>query len=235
VLRYAVIGLGRFGSTLARHLGDLGAEVIAIDHREERVAEVRDHVSVAIRLDATTERNLRDQGLEGIDVAVIGMGENFEAAQLVTVILKRLRVKHVVVKAPTPLQHEILTRIGADEVVSPEKESAIRLAQRLLSPRILDYIELAEGFSLVQIVAPGKFTGKSLRELDVRNVFGVNVVAIKRTVETGRDEAGEPVCEERIMGVTDPTDVIVDGDVLFVIGADADLDAGCERDGDRGG
>jgi trk system potassium uptake protein TrkA len=224
VLRYAVIGLGRFGSTLARHLGDLGAEVIAIDHREDRVAEVRDHVSVAIRLDATTERNLRDQGLEGIDVAVVGMGEKFEAAQLVTVILKRLGVKHVVVKAPTPLQHEILTRIGADEVVSPEKESAIRLAQRLLSPRILDYIELAEGFSLVQIVAPAKFTGKSLRELDVRNVFGVNVVAIKRTVETGRDEAGEAICEERIMGVTDPTDVIVSGDVLFVIGADADLD-----------
>jgi trk system potassium uptake protein TrkA len=224
VLRYAVIGLGRFGSTLARHLGDLGAEVVAIDHREDRVAEVRDHVSVAIRLDATTERNLRDQGLEGIDVAVVGMGEKFEAAQLVTVILKRLGVKHVVVKAPTPLQHEILTRIGADEVVSPEKESAIRLAQRLLSPRILDYIELAEGFSLVQILAPEKFTGKSLRELDVRNVFGVNVVAIKRTVETGRDEAGYAICEERIMGVTDPTDVIVSGDVLFVIGADADLD-----------
>jgi len=224
VLKYAVIGLGRFGSTLARHLGDLGAEVIAIDHREERVAEVRDHVSVATRLDATAERNLRDQGLEGIDVAVVGMGENFEATQLITVILKRLGVKHVVVKAPTPLQLEILTRIGADEVVSPEKESAIRLAQRLLSPRIIDYVELAEGFSLVQLIAPAKFAGKSLRELDVRNVYGVNVVAIKRRVETGRDKNDEPVYQERIVGVTDPTDVIVTGDVLVVVGADADLD-----------
>jgi len=224
LLRYAVIGLGRFGTTLARHLGDLGAEVIAIDHREDRVAEVRDHVSVAIRLDATTERNLREHGLEGVDVAVVGMGENFEATQLVTVILKRLGVGQVVVKAPTPLQYEILKRIGADEVVSPEKESAIRLAQRLLSPRILDYIELAEGYSLVQLKAPAAFVGKSLRELDVRRVFGVNVVAIKRSVETGRDADDRPVIEERFVGTTDPTDVIEDGDVLVVIGADADLD-----------
>ena len=224
MLRYAVIGLGRFGATLARHLGDLGAEVIAIDHREERVAEVRDHVSVAIRLDATTERNLREHGLEGVDVAVVGMGENFEATQLVTVILKRLGVGQVVVKAPTPLQYEILKRIGADEVVSPEKESAIRLAQRLLSPRILDYIELAEGYSLVQLKVPAGFAGKSLRELDVRRVFGVNVVAIKRSVETGRDEDDRPVIEERFVGTTDPTDVIEEGDVLVVIGADADLD-----------
>jgi len=223
LLKYAVIGLGRFGSTLARQLGEFGAEVIAIDRREERVAEVRDFVSVAIRLDATTERNLRDQGLEGADAAVVGMGEDFEAAQLVTVILKRLGVKHVVVKAPTPLQYEILKRIGADEVVSPEKESAIRLAQRLLSPRILDYIELAEGHSLVQIKAPPKFVGKSLRELDVRNVFGVNVVAIKRRKETGRDANGDPVYEERLVGIPNPTDVIDAEDVLVVIGADEDL------------
>lgn len=224
MLRYAVIGLGRFGSTLARQLGELGAEVIAIDHREDRVAEVRDHVSVAIRLDATSERNLREQGLSDVDVAVVGMGERFEATQLVTVILRRLGVKRVVVKAPTPLQYEILRRIGADEVVSPEKESAIRLAQRLLSPRILDYIELSEGHSMVQLQAPAKLVGKTLTELDVRNVYRVNIVAVKKRKETGTDENGDPVFEERLVGIPDPTDVIDETDVLIVIGADADLD-----------
>jgi trk system potassium uptake protein TrkA len=224
VLRYAVIGLGRFGSTLARQLGDFGAEVIAIDHREERVAEVRDHVSVAIRLDATSERNLKEHGLADVDVAVVGMGERFEATQLVTVILKRLGVKRVVVKAPTPLQYEILRRIGADEVVSPEKESAIRLAQRLLSPRILDYIELAEGHSLVQVEVPAKFVGKSIRELDVRNAYQVNIVAVKKRKQTGTDENGDPVFEERLVDIPDPTDVIDEADVLVVIGADENLD-----------
>jgi trk/ktr system potassium uptake protein len=122
-----------------------------------------------------------------------------------------------------PLHEEIMRRIGADEVVSPEKEAAYRLAQVLLAPRLLDYIQLSEGHCLVQINAPEKFYGKTIRELDVRNVFSVNIVAIKKRKETGRDEAGKPVYEEKLVDIPRPTDVIDVSDVLVVIGEDADI------------
>jgi trk system potassium uptake protein TrkA len=222
MLRYAVIGLGRFGGTLARELSRQGAEVIAIDRDEDAVKKVRDSVSVALRMDATDEKALRAQGLESVDVAVVGMAHSFEATQLVTVMLRHLGVRKVVVKAASPLQEAILRRLGADEVISPEKESAVRLAQKLISPRLLDYIELAEGHSLVQIAAPKKFHGKTIQELDVRRVFGVNIVAVKKRVEVAQEE-GEPVLEERLVDIPLPTDVIEAGDVLVVVGRDEDI------------
>jgi trk system potassium uptake protein TrkA len=245
VRKYAVIGLGRFGSTLARQLGEYGAEVIAIDRDEARVSLVRDHVSVALCMDGTDERRLREQGVDKVDVAVVGMGESFEATQLTTVVLKRLGVGRVVVKSVDPLHEKIVLRLGADEVVSPEKDSARRLAQVLVSPRVVDYLELSEGFSLVQLSAPEKFCGKSLSELDVRRVYGVNIVAIKKRKEVsggagpgavgsaaagrsnsppeGSADPGQPVYEERLLAVPRPTDLIEAGDVLVVIGADADI------------
>ncbi len=221
--KFAVIGLGRFGSVLARQLAEFGAEVIAIDRDEEHVAEVRDHVSVALCMDGTDERLLREQGVDHVDVAVVGMGESFESTQLAIVVLRRLGVKRVVVKSATPLHDEILRRIGAREVVSPEKESAIRLAQKLIAPRIVDYLEISEGNALVQITAPEKFHGRTIRELDVRNAYGVNIVAIKKRREVGRDENGEPILEERLVDIPGPTDVIDPTDVLVVIGANDDV------------
>jgi trk/ktr system potassium uptake protein len=215
--------LRAWSCAIARRLGESGAEVIAIDKDEERVSAIRDHVSIAVRLNATDERSLREQGVDKVDVAVVGMGESFEATQLTTVVLKGLGVKRVIVKSVDPLHEEIMRRIGADEVVSPEKEAAYRLAQVLLAPRLLDYIQLSEGHCLVQINAPEKFYGKTIRELDVRNVFSVNIVAIKKRKETGRDEAGKPVYEEKLVDIPRPTDVIDVSDVLVVIGEDADI------------
>ncbi len=247
--KYAVIGLGRFGSTLARRLGESGAEVIAIDRVEERVALVRDHVSVALCMDGTDERRLREQGVHEVDVAVVAMGESFEATQLTTVVLKGLGVERVVVKSVDPLHEKIILRLGADQVVSPEKDSAARLAQVLVAPRIVDYIELSQGHSLVQLNAPAMFHGKTIGELDVRKVYGVNIVAIKKrkevggkTSESGTEDGepgsagteqgftagiegakGDPVYEEELVDIPHPTDVIEPTDVLLVIGADADI------------
>lgn len=221
--KYAVIGLGRFGTTLARRLSDQGAEVIAIDRDEGKVSAVRDHVAVALRMDASDEKGLRSQGVGGVDVAIVGMGESFEAAQLATVVLKRLGVKKILVKAGDPLHEQILMRIGADEVISPEIESAARLAQKLIAPRIIDYFELAQGHSLVQIAAPVKFHGRSILDLDVRKVFGVNIVAIKKRLHVGVDEAGKPVFQEKVVDIPRPEDLIEPTDVLVIIGDDAAL------------
>lgn len=217
--KFAVIGLGRFGSTLARRLGEAGADVIAIDRDEERVSAVRDYVSVALCLDGTDERRLREQGVNEVDVAVVGMGESFESTQLTTVVLKRLGVKRVVVKSVDPLQEKIILRLGADQVVSPENDSAVRLAQVLVAPRIVDYIQLSKGHSLVQLNAPRKFHGKTIAELDVRKVYGVNIVAIKK-----RKEAGSGI----------PAGETAGGEVGGAVAPDGETAAGVASNGEAG-
>ncbi len=250
--RAAVIGLGRFGTTLARELVRYGAEVIAIDTDPDHVEEVRDIVSVAVVADGSEEKTLRDLGVAGVDVAVVSMGDNFEGMQLAVLLLKRrLGVKRVVAKATSPLREQILGRIGCDEVVSPERESAIRLAHHLVLPRILEQVALGPRHCLVQVVAPPALVGKDLREIDARNRFGVNIVAIKRRVgPTGeplpsgdrtaalnvsslsraeragtRGGAGgaEVEAREEVKVVPMPTDRILEGDVLVVIGEDAGI------------
>jgi trk system potassium uptake protein TrkA len=220
--RYAVIGLGRFGMMLARSLAERGQEVIAIDHRRDLVEEVREEVGVSVRLDATDERALTAQGAQNVDVAVVCIGEDFEAAALVTSVLKSLKVARVIARAQTPIRAKILGLIGADEIVSPEDESAVRLAQRLAAPNIIDYLPLAPGHSVVQIQAPKKFHGKSIAEIDLRRKYEVNLVALKRTL-THRTPEGKEVTEEEITDVPRPTDVIQEGDILILVGSNENV------------
>ncbi|MCK6479054.1 MAG: TrkA family potassium uptake protein [Planctomycetaceae bacterium] len=181
--RAAVIGLGRFGMTLARELARYGAEVIAVDNDEAHVEEIRDRVSVAVVADGSQEKVLRDLGVGGVDVAVVSMGDNFEGLQLTVVLLKRrLGVKRVVAKATSPLRERILRSIGCDEVISPERETALRLAHHLVLPRVLEHVALGPGKALVQVVTPPSMVGKSIKDTGVRHRFGVNIVAVKRRV-----------------------------------------------------
>jgi trk system potassium uptake protein TrkA len=214
--RAAVIGLGRFGMTLARELSSYGAEVIAIDTDEAHVAEIRDVVSVAVVADGADEKTLADLGLASVDVAVVSMGDNFEGMQLAIVTLKRkLGVRRVVGKATSPLREEILRRIGCDEVVSPEREAAVRLAHHLVLPRILEEVALAPGTALVHAVAPPSMHGKEIRDVDARSRFGVSIVAIKRR---GAPCKASPAGAEEVKVSPQPTDRILEGDVLIVIG-----------------
>jgi trk system potassium uptake protein TrkA len=181
--RFAVIGLGRFGSRLARNLAQSGAEVIAVDRDRRVVEELRDQVTLAIALDATDEAALKGQGIDAVDCAVVGIGHNFEANALTTALLKSLRVTRVISRAGNQMQAKILARIGADGVVNPEDESADRWSHRLLSPFMIDHVELGEGYALVQIGVPAEWRGKTLAELDLRKRYSVTVVAIKRRIE----------------------------------------------------
>lgn len=211
---FAVIGLGRFGSRLARLLADAGAEVIAIDADRGLVEAIRDQVTLAVCLDSTDEQALESQGINRVDVAVVGIGANFEANALTTVRLKRLGIPRVVSRATSSIRAQILTNIGADDVVNPESESADRWRERLLAPAILDRLEVGEGYSLVQITAAESFWGKTLQQLDIRRKYGVNVVAIRRPVGKG-DSAGH-----KIISVPMGDTSIAEGDVLVVIGSD---------------
>jgi trk system potassium uptake protein TrkA len=214
--RVAVIGLGRFGMTLARMLGESGAEVIAIDADARLVDQIKDVVSSAVRLDSTDPVALANQEIAKCDVAVVAIGENFEAALLTTVIVKKLGIKRIVCRAQTEVHAEIYRQIGADEVIQPEMQAGSVLARSLASPHIEEVVPLAEGYSLIELHAPQAFFEKTLAGLNLRAKFQVNLVAIKRTRTVA---VGGRNVEEEVLSVPTPDETIRPGDVLVLVGS----------------
>jgi trk system potassium uptake protein TrkA len=202
-------------------LAEAGADVIAVDNDKSLVEAVSDSVHVAVALDSTDEEALRAQGIDKVDVAIVGIGGAFESAVLTTVVLKQIGVPRVIARATSNTRAQILSRIGADDIVNPEKESAERWRNRLLAPTILERSALAEGYALAQIAAPESFFAKTLRELDVANRFRVLVVAIRRELPAAEGAAAT----QTVLSVPGPQDAIKQGDVLVVIGPDDAVDA----------
>jgi len=223
-LQIAVIGLGRFGSHIAETMSKAGIDVIAIDQNRDLVERMRDHVSSAISFNSTDEYELRFHGVDKVDAAVVAIGDNLEANLLTTVILKGLGVPKIVSRTSNRMQGRILRKVGADIVVNPEDEAAERWANRLLTPYIIDHIELAEGYGLVQMATPKSWINKTLAELNVRQDFHINIVAIKRQHEVQESGGGQRV-EERIVDVPLPTSKLEPDDILIIAGRKEDLDA----------
>lgn len=219
--RFAVIGLGRFGSRLATTLAAAGAEVIAIDARREIVEDLRDRVTLAIALDATDEQALKLQGVHQCDCAIVGIGHDFEANALTTVLLKQLGLKRVVSRAGNEMQAQILTRIGADGVVRPEDESADRWSHRLLAPFLMDHVELGRGYALVQVRTPEAWVGKPLSDLGLRQRHKVTIVAVRRPAPED-DPEGEAA--ERIVDVPLPDTKLGPDDILVIAGFNKDIE-----------
>ncbi len=224
--RFTIIGLGRFGSRLAASLALAGQEVLAIDRDSRIVEDIRDRVTMAIAMDGADDQALRSHGVEQSDVAIVGIGNNLEAAALVTVTLKQLEIKRVVSRAMNPTAGLILARIGADEVIYPEDESADRLANRLANPHYLKQLELDASHSIVEMRTPSQWVGKTLTEVDARKEYGINVAAIRR--QEGKDQG---VTRRRIH-LPDPTEPLQSEDVLILIGEDINL-AKLQRKTDR--
>ncbi|MEQ9407624.1 MAG: TrkA family potassium uptake protein [Fuerstiella sp.] len=226
--RVAVIGLGRFGTALARRLSFHGAEVVAVDFEQRLVDEVSGDVAIAVRLDATDEAALRSQEIDRVDSVVVAIGENFEASLLATVICKKnLKVPRVICRAQTPLHAEIFTQIGADEVIQPEQHAGEMLGRRLAHPRINDYITLAEGFTVLEMIAPAKFVGKTVKEINLRPSYEVNLIAIRRkpevNAEDGDGEEAEAQETSVLISVPGPHDRIEATDVLLLAGSEEAL------------
>jgi trk system potassium uptake protein TrkA len=212
---FAIIGLGRFGSAMARTLTELGQDVIGIDSNEERVQKHADLIRSAVQLDANDERALRTAGVQDVDVAVISIGENIEASLLAVMLVKDLGVPRVIAKAVTTLHGRILERIGVNRVIFPEREMAMRVAHSLVVANVLDYIELSRDFSIIEMPAPEAFIGKSLKEIQLRNRYGLTLIAIKRKPEGGGPEATNvaPTADDKILA----------GDVLALLGSNERL------------
>ncbi len=210
----AVIGLGRFGSAVARTLVEMGQDVIGIDASESNVQKMAEVLQAVVQLDATDERALRVAGIKDVDVAVISIGENIEASLLVVMLVRELGVKRIIAKAVTSLHGRILQKIGVERVVFPEREMGARLAHSLVVPNVIDYIELSRDFSIIDMPAPGDFVGKSLKELQLRNRFGLMLIAIKRKSAAGVETTNVAPAAD---------DVILAGDVLSLLGSNERL------------
>lgn len=208
--QYAVIGLGRFGSSVAKTLYETGNDVLAIDKDPEVVQEISDYVTHSVVMDATDETALANLGIRNFDVAVVAIGGNIQSSILATLLIKEAGINYIVAKGNNELHAKVLYRTGADKVILPEKDMGIRVAHNIVSSNILDYIELTSDYSIMEIEALEKWVGKTLRELDVRRKYGINIIGIK--------------ANEKINVSPSPDSKIAENDILIAIGEDKNLE-----------
>jgi len=207
--QFVVIGLGRFGSHVARTLFHAGHEVLAIDQDPQAIQRIRDEVTRAVVVDARDKERLAALGVHEADAVVLSLGEQVEASALAALHLKELGVRHLVAKAGSEDHGKLLKLIGVDEVIFPERQAAERLASRLRDSNVLDYIPLGRGYSIHEITPPAEFLGKTLAELRLRNRFGVQVLALRDmrsgdlTVNPGAEAVIEPYHVMIVLGANE--------------------------------
>ncbi len=208
--QFAIIGLGRFGGSVCHTLAELGHQVMAIDTEESKVSQFANIVTQAVQLDSTDEVALREIGIRNFDHVIVAIGDNIQASILTTLILKDLEVPYITVKAQNDYHEKVLSKIGANKVIHPERDMGVRIAHHLISKNVLDFIELSPDYSLVEIKASEKMINKSLLELNIRAKFGCNIMAIKSA-------------EDKLNISPRAEDVIREGDILVVIGSNQDI------------
>lgn len=213
----AVIGLGKFGSSVALTLTEKGQEVLAIDKDETKVHDISESVAQAVQLDATDEKALRAVGIENIDAAVVSMGRDLESSILITLTLKEMGIKEIVSKAVSEMHGKVLRKVGATRVVFPERDMGSHIALSLVSPSTMEQIQLSDKHSIVETVAPAEFAGKTLKELRIRGQYGVNVIAIRHRTPTVTEEGVSDI-EEQLVVSPGAEDMINEGDILVVVG-----------------
>ena len=223
--QYAVIGLGRFGSSVARKLAEKKQQVIAIDKNEELVHDLMDVVTKAVCLDASDEKAVKTIGLNNVDVAICGIGTDVESSILVTLMLKDLGIPTIICKATSIAHKKVLEKIGATKVILPERDTGERVADTIISvtDTIVDHIGLSGNSSIIELLVPEEFVGKSLRELALRSGYGVNVIAIKKKDKVIKE--GKEVDEEKIDVNPQADDIVAKGDILVVFGENDKIEA----------
>ena len=206
---FVVIGLGRFGGSIAKELIHQGADVMVIDSSADRVDEFAHIATQAIVADTTDEAVIKSLGLWNYEHVIVAIGENIQASILTTLILKESGVPKITVKAQNDYHEKVLRKIGADFVVHPERDMGIRIANNMMSNNVLDYLELSDEHSIMEIRVSEKLAGHTIIELDIRAKYGINIVGIKRG--------------ENIIVSPPASEMIGNGDILLVIGADVDI------------
>lgn len=209
--RFAVIGLGNFGFHAAKALYEDGNEVLAIDSDKGRVQAIDAHSTEAILIDATDKEALKSLGLENMDGVIVSTGTKISISILICLYLNEIGVKNILAKALDADHEKILKRVGATQIIHPERDMAIRISRGLSRPNILDFIPLSDDFDLVQVGPPREFIGKNLKELNLRAKYNVHIIAIKELVP------------ENFVLVPPASFVIKDSDILIILGKSEDI------------
>ncbi|MFK3938191.1 potassium channel family protein [Alkalihalobacillus sp. NPDC078783] len=209
--QFIVIGLGRFGSSLTKTLVEAGHEVLAVDKNIDLVQSMSSIATHSIQADSTDEEVLKELGAGNFNHAIVAIGENLQSSILTTLLLKEMNIPKVTVKAKNIMYGKVLTKIGADQVVYPERDMGIRLGRQLSSNNLIDYIELSADYNLVELNAPAAMNGYTIQQLDVRAKYGVNIMAIKSADGINIS----PLAVDKIRT----------GDTLLLIGSNEDINA----------
>ncbi len=209
--RFVVLGLGSFGFYIAKTLYENGQEVIAVDNDEGIIEKIKDYSSQAFVADATDKETLESIGVKEADSVIVGLGPRMEPSILAVLYLRELGIKEIVVKALNEDHQKILEVLGATEVIYPEKDIAIRTAHKIMSGNVIDFLPLAPGYSIQQIAPPAEFIGKSLKELDLRRKYGIQVIAVKEIIP------------EKLHLIPSGDFIIKESDMLLVVGKDEDI------------
>jgi len=219
--KYVVIGLGQFGNAIAVKLASKGVQVIALDNDERHIEAIKDDVSHAVRLDATNKKALIAQNVSDATAVVVAIGKNFEALLLCSAYLLEMGVKRLMVRANGPQQRMILKKMGITEILSPEGEVGQVVAERLLNPNILSFLELPDGYEVVEIKPPMGIVNKTIGEISLRNKYSLNLITIKR--EFDESENGVIVKAQHVLGVPKSETVIYETDTIVIFGKDGDI------------
>lgn len=214
--KFAVIGVGRYGLTIAKRLAEKGAEVFAFDSDEEKIETIKDDVAFAVTLDSTDIRALRSQNIEEMDAVVVAIGENFEATILTSVHLMELGAKRIIARASGDHQKLILQKIGLKEILTPEEEVAQVVREKLINPSIVSFLQLPDDYEIAEIIAPKGCIGRALDQIEFRNRYELTLVTIKRQYEI--DKNGQQCTEQHVIGVPKSDTIVKEGDTLVVFG-----------------
>ncbi|WP_116105096.1 potassium channel family protein [Lewinella sp. IMCC34191] len=221
-MKYIIVGLGSFGSSLGEKLTALGHEVIGIDTNMAKVELFKERLSHTIRLDATDELTVSGLPLRDTDVVIIAIGENQGSNIMATALFKNLQAKRLISRAINPLHQRVLQAIGVDQIVHPEEETAERWAKKLCMTDVVDSFELSKDFSIVEIKVPRSLVGKRIVEVDFRRKYNLLVLTTIKRTEV-KSTMGNQQHEDKVQGVAGPEDLLEEGDILVVFGSKYDL------------
>lgn len=219
--KFAVIGLGQFGTSIARTLAGRGAEVLAIDVSLEKVEAMKDDVAYAVALDSTDVKALQAQNITEMDAVVVAIGENFEGLLLTTVRLLELGIKRLIARAANAQQRMILEKVGVKEILSPEDTVGKTVAEMLLHPNMHSFLPLPDDYEIVEINTPARVVNHTVSEVGLREKYNLNLITIKRIYEEERD--GEVVKVEHIIGVPKGDTVLYETDIIILLGKSQDV------------
>ncbi|MEX2462360.1 MAG: TrkA family potassium uptake protein [Paenibacillaceae bacterium] len=208
--QFAVIGLGRFGTGLAKELVELGYEVLGIDKSEQAVVKLNDILTRAVIADSTDEEALKSLGIRNFDCVIVAIGDDIQSSILTSLLLKELDVKIVVAKALSDLHGKVLKKLGIDRIVFPERDMGIRVAHQLTSPNLLDYIEISKDYTIAELSVPKSLSGRSLKDLDLRVKYGCSVIAINK--------------KDSVTVAPMGTDLLHENDVMVIIGTNRQIE-----------